>query len=280
MAYTTLEDFLGDIIGKARRGQGLDASQISETTGLTSAQIGQIESYELIPDDAKIESLAQVLHLNGRKLVEVARGWVPDAPNETFENDQLRVDRLVLDAGMMVNCYVLLCKNTGQGAVIDPGGEANRIISHLGGLNVSITHILLTHGHGDHVGALEEVAKATDAVVCGCERDFGLMGGRSRVVSERVDEGWQVFVGDLEISTFDLAGHTPGGIGYYTPSVFFSGDALFAGSLGGARGEAYRSQIQAVEQKVISLPDDTRIMPGHGPQTSVLQEKTHNPYFL
>ena len=280
MAYTTLEDFLGDIIGKARRGQGLDASQISETTGLTSAQIGQIESYELIPDDAKIESLAQVLHLNGRKLVEVARGWVPDAPNETFENDQLRVDRLVLDAGMMVNCYVLLCKNTGQGAVIDPGGEANRIISHLGGLNVSITHILLTHGHGDHVGALEEVAKATDAVVCGCERDFGLMGGRSRVVSERVDEGWQVFVGDLEISTFDLAGHTPGGIGYYTQPVFFSGDALFAGSLGGARGEAYRSQIQAVEQKVISLPDDTHIMPGHGPQTSVLQEKTHNPYFL
>ncbi|MFT5365316.1 MAG: hydroxyacylglutathione hydrolase [Candidatus Latescibacterota bacterium] len=278
MTYTTLEDFLGDIVGKARRGQGMDASQISQNTGLSSAQIDQIESYALTPDDGVMRSLATALNLHGEKLIAIAKGWVPEAPNDSFENDQMRVERLILDAGMTVNCYVMVCKNTGKGAVIDPGGQANIILGLI--QDIEITHILLTHGHGDHVGALEEIAKSTDAVVCGCERDFGLMGGKSRLVTERVDEGWQTRVGDVEVHTFGLAGHTPGGIGYYAPPVFFSGDALFAGSLGGARGEAYSGQIRAVESKVLSLPDETHILPGHGPVTTVGQEKMHNPYFI
>ena len=84
----------------------------------------------------------------------------------------------------------------------------------------------------------------------------------------------------LGIDTVSLPGHTGGGIGYYTAPVFFSGDALFAGSLGGARGDAYRGQIQAVQAKVLSLPEETTIFPGHGPITSVAQELAHNPYFV
>jgi hydroxyacylglutathione hydrolase len=281
MAYTTLEDFLGDIVGKARRGQGMDVAQITQATGLSTEQLAQVESYALMPDDVAIKSLAGVLNLNGEKLVAIAKGWVPEAPNDAFENAHMTVNRLILDAGMAVNCYVLVCKKTSQGAVIDPGGEASRIKDLIAEMGVDITHILLTHGHGDHVGALEEIEKATGALVCGCERDFGLMGGRSKMVSERVDEGWTTRVGDLEIKTCNLAGHTPGGIGYYAPPVFFSGDALFAGSLGGTRSlAAYEGQIQAVVKKVLSLPNETCIFPGHGPITTVGQEKTHNPYFV
>jgi len=281
MAYTTLEDFLGDIVGKARRGQGMDVAKISQDTGLSAEQLATVESYAWMPDEAAIKLLAGVLNLNGEKLVTIANGWMPKAPNESFENAHMAVRRLVLDAGMAVNCYVLVCKKTGQGAVIDPGGEAHRILGLVTEMGVDITHILLTHGHGDHVGALEEVAAATGALVCGCERDFGLMGGRSKVVTERVDEGWTTRVGHLEVSTFNLAGHTPGGIGYYTSPVFFSGDALFAGSLGGTRSlAAYEGQILAVKQKVLLLPDETCIFPGHGPVTSVGQEKAHNPYFV
>ncbi|MGA1198714.1 MAG: MBL fold metallo-hydrolase [Candidatus Latescibacterota bacterium] len=281
MTYTTLEDFLGDIVGKARRGQGLDVAKISQATGLSAEQLAQIESYAFMPDDEAIKLLAHALNLNGEKLVGIANGWVPQSPNDSFDNAHLAVRRLILDAGMTVNCYVLVCKKTGQGAVIDPGGEAHRIMGLLAELDVKITHILLTHGHGDHVGALEEIASTTGAVVCGCERDFGLMGGRSKMVAERVDEGWTTRVGHLEIHTFNLAGHTPGGIGYYTPPVLFSGDALFAGSLGGTRSlAAYEGQIMALKQKVFSLPDETCIFPGHGPVTSVGQEKVHNPYFV
>ena len=278
MAYRTLEDFFGDIVGKARRGQGISESELAQQVGLSVRQIGQIESYELTPDDQAICRLADALHLDGEKLAEVARGWVPTKGNAAFEDENMRVDRLILDAGMTVNCYVLTCRASGNGAVIDPGGQAQLILDAIA--DIQVTHILLTHGHGDHVGALEAVADATQAQVCGCERDFALMAGRSRRVTELVDEGWQTAIGELSIDTVSLPGHTGGGIGYYTSPVFFSGDALFAGSLGGARGDAYQGQIQAVRAKVLSLPGETTIFPGHGPITSVAQELAHNPYFV
>lgn len=204
---------------------------------------------------------------------------MPSKANEAFEDAAMCVERLILDAGMTVNCYLLKCKTSGKGAVIDPGGQAQQILNAIAQAGVEVTHILLTHGHGDHVGALEAVADATGALVCACERDFGLMGGRSQRVSERVDEGWKTMVGELAIDTVSLPGHTGGGIGYYVAPVIFSGDALFAGSLGGARGDAYRGQIEAVRTKVLGLPEETYIFPGHGPITSVAQERAHNPYF-
>lgn len=280
MAYTTLEDFFGDIVGKARRGQDVSEASLTGAANLTSSQMGQIESYALTPEDDRIRALAEVLNLDGDKLVEVARGWVPERPNEPYEDDTTAVDRLILDAGMEVNCYILKCKRSGEGAVIDPGGQPGRILGLIDQMQVRITHILLTHGHGDHVGALQAVADHTGAPVYGCERDFGLMRGLQRLVAESVDEGWGTQVGQLEVEAVHLPGHTPGGIGYGTGGVFFSGDALFAGSLGGARGAAYTGQIEAVWTKVLSRDGAVRIFPGHGPLTTVAEERAHNPYFV
>ena len=279
MGYTTLEDLFGDIVGKARRGLGFSTEELARMTGLAKKQIEQAESYAWTPDDAGIRALARVLKLNGDKLVEIARGWMPAHPNDGFEDDALRVERLILDAGMQVNCYVLTCCQTGAGAVVDPGGQPDRILSLIEKSGTRITHILLTHGHGDHVGGLSAVARATGAVVCGCPRDFGLMGTMRDLVAVQVDEGWTVQIGNLTVVAVGLAGHTPGGIGYGCGPVFFSGDALFAGSLGGARGAAYAEQIEAVRGKVLCLPEETRVFPGHGPATSVGQERTHNPCF-
>ena len=280
MSYHTLEDFLGDIVGKARRGQGISELDLARATGLNAREIGKIESYALTPDDRVIRRLADALHLDGEKLAGVARGWMPQRGNEAFEDRDRRVERLILDAGMTVNCYLLKCRASGKGAIVDPGGQARVILDAVARADVQVTHILLTHGHGDHVGALEAVADATRARVCGCQRDFGLMGSRNQRVTEHVDEGWQTRIGELGVDAVSLPGHTAGGIGYYTAPVCFSGDALFAGSLGGAVGDAYHGQIQAVRAKVLSLPGETTLFPGHGPMTSVAQELSHNPYFV
>ena len=280
MSYDTLEDFFGDIVGKARRGRGISEAALAQSVGLTVRELGQIESYALTPDDRVIRKLADALNIDGEKLVGVARGWMPQRGNEAFEDRGRRVERLILDAGMTVNCYLLKCTASGEGAIIDPGGQARVILDAVARADMQVTHILLTHGHGDHVGALDAVADATGAQVCGCQRDFGLMGSRSQWVTEQVDEGWQTRIGELDVTALSLPGHTAGGIGYYATPVIFSGDALFAGSLGGAMGTAYFEQIRIVRDTVLSLPGETIVFPGHGPITSVAQELAHNPYFL
>lgn len=279
MAYTTLEDFFGDIIGKARRGRGLSEAALARAAGLTAADVGRIEAYELTPDDAGIRTLAGALDLNAEKLVTISRGWVPERGNAPHEDARLSVERTILDVGMEVNAYALKCKTSGEGAIVDAGGQASRILAQVERMNLKVTHVLLTHGHGDHVGALAEVVEATDARVYCCERDFGLLGNLKEFVTDLVDDGWHTDVGRIAIDAVSLPGHTAGGIGYGAGGIFFSGDALFAGSMGGAQGTAYAGQIGAVTEKVLSRDGNTRVFPGHGPITSVAEELANNPFF-
>ncbi len=281
MAYTTLEDFFGDIVGKARRGQGISEAELASSAGLTTSEIARIEAYELTPDDAGIGRLAAALNLDAGKLTDVARGWVPAQANDSLATSELAVERLILDmGGMKVNCYLLACKITGEAAVIDPGPEGRNILGAIGSLGVKVTHILVTHGHGDHVGALREVSTATGAAVFCGRGDAPLLKGQGSEVSEAVEDGWTATVGKLEVRALALPGHTPSGTAYATDRAVFSGDALFAGSLGGATGEGYAAQIQAVRTKVLTLGGEVRIFPGHGPITTVEEEQAHNPFIL
>ena len=280
VAYSTLEDFFGDIVGKARNGMGVSQEVLARAAQLTSADIGRVESYELTPDKDRIRVLASALGLHGEKLAGIAGGWMPRKPNDPEDGPSAAVERQILDVGMEVNCYILKCKTTGKGAIVDPGGGANLVLNLVDKMQAGITHILLTHGHADHIGALGEVKDATQAPVYCSELDFPLLGGRVDLVSEKVDEGWRTKVGELEVEAVNLPGHTPGGVGYRAGELFFSGDALFAGSMGGARGASvYKGQIEAVQNRVLSLEREVRIFPGHGPMTTVGEEQDHNPFF-
>jgi glyoxylase-like metal-dependent hydrolase (beta-lactamase superfamily II) len=279
VAYTTLEDFFGDIVGKARRGRGLSEKALAEAAGLTSEEVGLIEAYELTPEDGRIRALAGALHLDGEKLLGIAKGWVPDRGNAPHDDARLSVERTILDVGMEVNAYALKCKASGEGAIVDAGGHAERIFEMAERMSLKVTHVLLTHGHADHVGALAEIAETTGARVCCCKRDFGLLGSLKGLVTDLVDNGWRTNVGRIAIDAVSLPGHTAGGIGYGGDGMFFSGDALFAGSMGGALGPAYAGQITAVVEKVLCRNEKTRVFPGHGPITSVAEELAHNPFF-
>ena len=278
MSYTTLEDFFGDIVGKAMRGLGIEAGEAGVSAGLSVSDMGRITSYDLIPDDEVIRKLAAALLLDEDKLIKVARGWVPDGGNDAFKNDQFTVDRVILSAGMEVNAYVPRCRKTGKGALIDAGGQADRIVELIERVSAKITHILLTHGHGDHVGAVGQLKSKTGARVFCSATDASMLSG-SGDVDAYVTNSWTDQVGSVTLSACELPGHTAGGIGYLAEGAFFSGDALFAGSLGGARGEAYQGQIACVREKVLSLDPATKIFPGHGPITSVGQEIQNNPCF-
>ena len=279
MAYTTLEDYFGDIVGKSRRGQGISEADLALSAGLTASELARIEAYELTPDDARIGRLAMALNLDAGKLTAVARGWVPENANDCLKTARLAVDRLILDmGGMKVNCYFLICKASGEAAVVDPGTEGRRILGEISRLGLKVTHILVTHAHGDHVGALREVSEATGAAVCCGRGDIPLLERHDATASQAVEDGWTTEVGKLEVRALALPGHTPGGTAYATDHAVFTGDALFAGSLGGATGQGYPTQIRAVRTKVLSLNREVRIFPGHGPITTVEQETGHNPF--
>jgi len=281
VAYSTLEDFFGDIVGKARRGQGMSVADLARQAGLTPADIERVESYDLVPEDVRIRALADTLKLSADKLVSIARNWFPAHGNDSFEDTHLSVTRLEVRVGRMeANCYLLRCKQTGKGAIVDPGAEARRILDAVDQHQARVSHILVTHGHGDHTGALQEIRQATGASVCCGEGDIPLLGETGRLVDEKVTDDWGAHVGEIAVEAVGLPGHTPGGTGYGANGIFFSGDALFAGSLGGARGAGYRQQIEEIERVLLSRNSAVSIFPGHGPVTTVGEERTHNPFFL
>ena len=139
--------------------------------------------------------------------------------------------------------------------------------------------ILLTHGHQDHIGALSEICQAIEAPALISGSDLGLMGNLANKVEGELIEGEVVQIGKLCFEIRSTPGHTPGGVTLVHGEVAFVGDALFAGSLGGTRTLGnYRAQRQAVMEKVLGEDEKTVLFPGHGPATTVGEEKKHNPF--
>ena len=179
-----------------------------------------------------------------------------------------------------MNGYVVGCSETGAGVVVDPGFDAERILKTIDSTGLEIVQVLLTHGHGDHTGALSEVCQATGASARINNADMDLLGGLRRKVEGDLVEGDVVSVGRQNFSVVATPGHTAGGVSLLHDRVAIVGDALFAGSLGGTRRlDDYEAQKAAVGQKVLRLDERVILYPGHGPATSVGEERTNNPFF-
>lgn len=207
------------------------------------------------------------------------------------------LERLVV--GMLqTNCYLLADPQTRQAAVIDPGGDVERIISRLQHHGLDVVSILNTHGHFDHVldawtlrakvGGM--VALHRDDQVILEDRAVGLMAMFSSLkksakgtVDRWLQEGDQIQVGGLLLEVLETPGHTPGHVSFYLPAanLIFVGDTLFAGSIGRTDfpGGSYDQLIRSVQTKIFPLDEGTRVYPGHGPETTVGEEKRMNPFF-
>ena len=278
--YMQIEDEFGDIVGKARRGQEIDPAELCRKVGLTEDELGRLESYDFTPESATILTLARVLGLDPDKLqISADKRYFPLYPaGRPVEG--LVVEMMVLGTDFLMNGYVVGCDETGKGVIIDPGFDAEKILKTVDATGLKIEQVLLTHGHGDHTGALSEVCQATGTPACVNAADLPLLGNLGRKVEGDLIDGQELKVGRQPFVVAATPGHTAGGVSLIHEKVAIVGDALFAGSLGGTRSrESYQAQKSAVGDRLLGLDERVILYPGHGPATSVGEERTSNPFY-
>jgi glyoxylase-like metal-dependent hydrolase (beta-lactamase superfamily II) len=203
--------------------------------------------------------------------------------------------KMLVVGPIQANCYILGCERNKLAAVIDPGGDANRILMVLAKEGLRLVYIINTHGHFDHTTdnkRLKEVTGAqlaihrADAPMIVNQSGQGLMWGmrieNSPAPDRYVDEGDMITFGDISLKVLHTPGHSPGGISLSTDKIVFVGDTLFAGSIGRTDlpGGDYDGLIRNVREKIFTLGDDVVVYPGHGPRTTVGQERRTNPFFV
>jgi len=195
---------------------------------------------------------------------------------------------------IQANCYILGCERTKQAAVIDPGDEVDQILTALAKDGLRLVSIINTHGHFDHTGANKALKEATGAELLIHRADapmianqgsgaaaWGMNVENSPPADRYIEEGDVITVGDISLKVLHTPGHSPGGISLVTDKIVFVGDTLFAGSIGRTDlpGGDYEGLLEGVRNKIFTLGDDVVVYPGHGPQTTVKQEKQYNPFF-
>ena len=265
-----LEDNAADIIGKAQRGLGISDSKLSEQAGVSAQTIRKLRDGDF--DESALLSVAPVLGLDGRALEEIAQSkWRPKKIESLDGVAQFTSDY----NEMAVNAYLVWDHEMRVAAAFDTGAESRDMLHFANRHKLDVQLILLTHAHPDHVADLPALREETGADVFTPARE-PVPG------AEPIDEGKKFRLGNLQIDTRLTWGHSLGGMTYVVTGlarpIAIVGDSLFAGSMGGGN-VSYRDALQNNLEKILTLPDDTIICPGHGPMTTVGEEKQHNPFF-
>lgn len=194
-----------------------------------------------------------------------------------------------------VNCYIVGSETQGVAVVVDPGGHAEEILAETERRQLKVQWVINTHGHFDHIGGNRDLIERTGAELMIHADDvpllqraqehaaaFGLSTTASPEPSRLLGDGDILNLADLEFHVLHTPGHSPGGICLLIEDRLIVGDTLFAGSIGRTDlpGGDHRQLIGKIKEKLLVLPDPTRVYPGHGPSTTIGQEKTFNPFLV
>ena len=264
-----LEDGFADIIGKAQRGLRLSDIELAERARVSSQKIRKLREGEF--DEMALLRVAGVLNLANRPLCELAAGeW---RPKPVKLEGLAQFSTLYHD--MRVNAYLLWHPGGQEAVAFDTGADCSALLAQATKRKLVIKMILLTHAHVDHVADLARLREKTGAMV--------YVSAREPVEgAELIEEGKNFAAGKLKMETRLTWGHSLGGLTYVVRGlaqpVAVVGDSLFAGSMGGG-GVSYEDALRNNLKKILTLPDETVLCPGHGPMTTVGEEKVHNPFF-
>ena len=264
-----LEDTYADILGKAMRGLKLTDAEVAAKAGVTVDALASLKDGSF--DEATVRAVAPVLGIGADALVAMGKKeWHPQPVtvaglacfNTPFED-------------MTVNSYLVFDCQSGEAVAFDTGADCSGMLEFLADQKLTLKLILLTHTHGDHILELDRLKEKTGAPA--------FVGNREPIDgAETFAEGREFQVGALRIESRLTWGHSPGGITYVVSGlekpVAVNGDAVFASSMGGG-GISYPDALRTNREQILTLPENTVLCPGHGPLTTVGEEKAHNPFF-
>lgn len=265
-----LEDHFEDIIGKAQRGLGLSDHWLSAESGVSEEVIRSLKKG--VPHDDSLRAIAPVLHLDAEALlVSAKKGWKPDPvdlPGLAVFNTPYH--------DMLVNAYLVWDPAGKRALAFDTGADASDIIGTLHEKDLTLDAVFLTHTHTDHVMDLATLTGRTGhppVYVHELERIPG---------AETFSEGRDWHFGKLHVAALHTSGHSVGGATFVVSglgrAVAIVGDAIFAGSMGGGL-VSFAEALKNNREQILTLSGDTILCPGHGPMTTVAEEKIHNPFF-
>jgi glyoxylase-like metal-dependent hydrolase (beta-lactamase superfamily II) len=272
MPRIPLEDNFADVISKAQRGLHLEDAVLAARAGVTVAELAAVRSGE--PRIPVLRRLARHLRLSPDALEALATNqWYPAQPvfPTGFAAFNTRYGELT------VNSYLIWDGRSRLAAAFDTGTDCEGMLDTISAERLRLRYVFLTHTHEDHVGALARLAGGNGAEVWSHELE-----PVSHPNAKTFRENAHFHVGPLAVKTLLTAGHAPGQTTYYVTGLSWPlavvGDSLFASSVGGS-AEHYEEQLRNDQQKILTLPRDTVLACGHGPLSTIAQEKQHNPFF-
>lgn len=273
MPQIPLEDNFNDLINKAQRGWKIADERLAELAGVSLADLASLQQGK--PLYAALRRVARHLRLDPEALEVLAKGgWYPQQP--VFPRGFAMFNTPCGD--IRVNSFLIWDPRSREAAAIDTGADCEDMLHLIHSAQLDLRHIFITHSHEDHVGALPRLADETRAIVWRSEGEPEL----ARPSRTFAENAYFHLGGNIAIKTLLVNGHTPGHTTYFVTGLSWPlacvGDALFSCSTGGSPTQ-FDMQYRNNRQKILSMPKDTVIAPGHGPLTTLAQERLHNPFY-
>ncbi|MDB6024908.1 MAG: Transcriptional regulator, family [Verrucomicrobiales bacterium] len=270
-----LEDNLGDVIRKARAMSNISAPDAAKAAGLTEAELNALEDTGTVVKQPNFPALAALLGLNATKLETIAKGW---APKKQDLSKWCEFRQITTTKDYAVNCYLVWDEISREAALFDTGWDATPALKIIEEEKLQLKHFFITHTHEDHIAGMDAVrAKFPNVRIH--------TSAKSAPPQQRLRNNDCIHLGSLRISNRETIGHAEDGVTYIignwsddAPHVAIVGDAIFSGSMGKGN-QSWDVARKQVREQILTLPPETLICPGHGPISTVGEEKANNPFF-